>query len=236
MEFITIGYVLIEGVTKVGSLHPSVTYPVFTPTPCVCNLHPSTDAFSWAVARGSYIADLGIEGLELQEFQASVDKLYDDGFWGLGATFTNLSEAVKFKNKWFSRDNNVKVFELSILENLLPEFLDEMSPPTSHPKLAPAAVYLAAQAARISKTDTESVLGYEIVGFSPWGDPHTSVCYEIRDGFVEDLHADFNAHGYFASVEVATLAAKQSNEAVGGSVGDAYWVPVRISCLETGVI
>ncbi|WP_146009550.1 hypothetical protein [Deinococcus planocerae] len=226
---IVVGYVLIEGHSRTEWMHSSVPETVYTPTECVCTLHPSNLALTWmedSQTKTVYMEGLRLDQEERQKFQAEVDKLCNDSLWGTDGVFSEYMPAANFLNRWFQGRPDVGLYELSIPDDLLPSFLDATAPPASNTLLT--GKHLAAQKAALPFPGTKA-LGFEVWGVQPWGDMHTSVCYDVRDGFVRDLGATFNRWGLLPTLELAREAAIMNNDAEGGSVGDSYWFPIQIA-------
>ncbi len=173
---------------------------------------------------------LGFDDDQLVEYCIEVDDLFDRKLWGLDSVFSNLRVAQGFKEKWFENRYDVKMFEIAIPRDLLANFIEVVSPPEEN--AAQNGSYFASLAAQPSSS--ESGLGYEIVGVTAWSDMHTSVCYAVREDFIKDIDAKFNALGFFESFATARLAVDiNNNQSDGGTVGEAEWFPVKMYACQT---
>lgn len=217
---ISVGYVLLEGMPRKGWMHPSVPETVFSPTPCVCVLHPVSDALTYLEKtdeQRAYLEKLKLESETFTNFLSDVEKLFDESLWGLDGVFADRKAALDFQHTWFRGDTNVRLFELSLPVNLLPEFLEAVAPPMLN--AVPSGKYLAAQRAGSAVVGTD-VLGFEVWGVQEWGEMHTSVCYGVRDDFISALGIEFNDLGLLNSLDLAHRGADLKNLEDGGSVGD----------------
>ncbi|WP_407539711.1 hypothetical protein Q0M94_16305 [Deinococcus radiomollis] len=116
--FLVIGYAIIAGEKKSEYMHSSVADPVFSPSKCVCTFHPSNESLTWIDSDQTYLKSLVLSEVDLIEYRLEVDKLFDSGIWGFDALFTDLLAAQAFKNRWFLGISSVRLFEMSIPEDL----------------------------------------------------------------------------------------------------------------------
>lgn len=233
---IVVGYALIEGYARTAWMHSSVPETVYTPTECVCTLHPSNVALTWvgdSKLKTDYLEGLRLDQKETREFQAEVDMLCNHSLWGTDGVFVEYRPAADFLNRWFRERSDVRLCELSIPDDLLPGFLNATAPPGEN--AMPTGKYLAAQKAVLTLPNTK-ILGFEVWGVQPWGDMHTSVCYDVRDRFNRELGVTFNELGLLPTLELARKAATINDDAEGGSVGDSAWFPIQMAKLPVDLV
>jgi hypothetical protein len=231
IEFIVIGYALIEGANRTEYMHHSVPDVVFTPTTCVCTIHPSPEAVTWMDNATNYLTNLGFSDDQLVDYRCEVDDLFEERLWGFDSIFSSLNAIKAFRDKWFKSKRNVKLIEIAIPEQRLADFRKAVAPPESN--AAHNGTHFASIVLEMNALNLH--VGYEIIGVSAWNEIHTSVCYDVREDFVRDLSATFNQSGFFDSFEIADLAAEKNNNMNGSPVGDVYWFPVRISIMASDI-
>ncbi|GGR24902.1 hypothetical protein [Deinococcus ruber] len=226
-EFVSIGFIIIQSSPKKPFMHESVCNPVFTPTRCVCFLHPQNEALTWDDKNSEYLENLNLNKDSLEEYRRQVDDLLTNERWGFDSVISDIDSAVGFYKRWFSERDDVRLFEMAIPKEFCEDFQLTVSPPTDNS--APSGVWLAIKASK--KPNFKNYIGFEVIGYEGWSTRHTSVCYETREGFVKGLQITFNDLGLFNTLQDAKAAAQMNNNAEGGSVGDVCWYPIRFAVM-----
>lgn len=234
-DFVVIGYMIIQGCPLLKTPRPEYPPVLYTPTSCICTLHPDDDVLPWitnAAERNEiYRQHLDLSLEDLIDIQSATDAALEASAWGLDAVFADQETATQFFDPFFRKHADLRLIELSIRHMDLPEFLEATAPMTDSTgaQFSARGMHLAAQHKRSAAVDGRE-LGFETVGVNSSGDTHTSICYEVRGGF-EQKGIVFNVDGFLAQVQHAVAGAQMNNDAEGGTVGDASWFAVRVADL-----
>ncbi|UQN10557.1 hypothetical protein [Deinococcus sp. QL22] len=232
-DFVVIGYMIIEGTTDTQQPRPELRGVVYTPTSCVCPLHPHADVLSWRQPapelHEQYRQQLEMSLDDFIEFQEATERAFEAAEWGLDAVFVRRSTAAHFFKRFFIQRAQTRLMELSIRSLDLPAFLKATAPVvgSSAEQYEVRAMHLAAVRQEPAATDGQ-LLGFEVVGVNAHQDTHTSVCYAVREGF-EQAGITFNSEGYLTCVDQAAKGARINNDEGRNPVGDASWFAVRLA-------
>ena len=224
---------IIEGYTFPEGQRPELRGLVYTPTSCVCALHPHHDVLSWVQdapeLNERYRQQLGMSLDEFIQFQDATESALDGSEWSLDAVFVHRSSATSIFERFFVRRANIRLMQLSIRGMDLAAFREATAPliGPSGERYGTRAMHLAALRHLPAAMDGQLV-GFEVVSVDPHSETHTSVCYAVREGF-EQAGLTFNDNGYLANIDDAVLGAQMNNSAPGGSVADAQWFAVRMA-------
>lgn len=232
-DFVVIGYMIIQGRTLLKTPRPEYPPVLYTPTSCICTLHPDHDVLPWitntAERNEIYRQHLDLSLEDLIDLQNATDAALEASAWGLDAVFADRETATQFFDRFFKKQVHLRLMELSIRHMDLPEFLEATAPMTDSTgaQFGARGMHLAAQHRRSAAVEGRE-LGFETVGVNSSGETHTSVCYEVRGGF-EQAGIVFNVDGFLAQVQHGVAGAQMNNDAEEGAVGDAYWFAVRVA-------
>ncbi|ULH18248.1 hypothetical protein MF271_22545 (plasmid) [Deinococcus sp. KNUC1210] len=232
-DFVVIGYMIIEGYTFPNPSRPELAGVVFTPTSCVCTLHPQPDTVPWVHAakerNEQYRQRLGMNPDDFRTLQEATEAVLNADEWGFDAVFVHHLTATHFLEQFFLDRTETRLVELSVRSVDLPAFLEATAPVTgpSSAVFATRGMHLAALLSLSAAVESQE-LGFETIGVNAFSDTHTSVCYGVRDGF-ERAGITFNAGGYLTTVSQAVQGAQMNDDAEGGAVGDASWFAVRLA-------
>lgn len=224
---------IIEGTTYTKQSRPELRGVVYTPTSCVCQLHPHDDILSWRQnapeLNEQYRQQLEMSLDDFIELQEETETAFEASEWGSDSVFVLRSTATRLFEKFFMQRPQTRLVELSIRRLDVPAFLEATAPMAGlcGEQFAVRGMHLAAL--RQEPTALHGLtLGFEVVGVNAHSDTHTSVCYAVRDGF-EQAGITFNCEGYVTGVDYAVKGAQINDDDGRAPVGDAYWFAVRIA-------
>lgn len=229
-DFVSLGFALVTPHALQGWEDKSVPPVFYTPSTCLCDLYPSSDLLGWQSKEGqlaSHYASLGLSHAEGEALTEHLQTLFDTRLWGLDSIFTELSGARAVARRWLSGIAGLKVLGLELPGDWQLSFLAAFQDGNGK-DICSQGTGFAARAGATAQGGR--VLGFEVLGVSPWSDAHTSACSDVRQDFRAGFGPEFNAHGFLTTLQHAELAAREYMfEADGSGIEDCDWFPVRIS-------
>lgn len=229
-DFVSLGFALVTPHALQGWEDESVPPVFYTPSTCLCDLHPSADLLGWQgkeAQLADHYASLGLSLTEGEALTAHLQTLFDRRLWGLDSIFTELSGARAVARRWLSGRAGLKLLGVELPVNWLASFLAVYEDDNRNDMHGQGRGFAARRAGAAPQGGC--VLGFEVLGVY-WGAGHTSACSDVRQDFRAGFDAQFNEYGFLTTLEQAELAAREYMfEADGSGIEDCDWFPVRIS-------
>jgi hypothetical protein len=228
VEFYLGGYYLIEGSPIENWMsHELLPSQIFTPSSCICNLHPEDICLSWMngedKVRAAYRKKLGITKKQFIELQGDVDALFNQEKYGWLQVFSEIKEARKYYQNWLVDIPNIKLVAIAVNGEHRNIFLNEEKQEGEN-----AGSYGIWQILKKKQPIdiTQGLLGYEVLGFE-MGGFHSFICNSLENEFSEKLGISLNNHGLIQKYSEASKAADYTQMPSVGSE-PALWQPWAI--------
>ena len=228
MEFYVGGYYLIEGTSiKEWMNHDLLPSQIFTPSSCICNLHPEDICLSWVKGdkkvKEEYRAKLGITKEQFAELQKNIDESFNKEKYGWLQVFIEVEDARRYYNHWLSNQPDIKLIAIALNEEHRGIFLEEEKPEGNN--AGSYGNWLSLQNG-VTIDMGEGLLGYEVLGFE-MGSFHSFICNSLENDFFEKLGIRFNNRGLISTYSEASKAADYAQDPEVGAE-PALWQPWAI--------
>lgn len=228
MEFFIGGYYLIEG-TPIKRWMNNEILPeqIFTPSSCICDLHPEELCLSWVggdkKAKASYRDKLNLTKAQFEQLQNEVDIGFESEKFGWPQVFIDLEEAQLFRRRWLRHLTDIKLIAIATSSQHRDIFLSEERPQGEN---AGANGNWLALNQKLKIDVNPGLLGFEVLGYEPGGF-HSIICNSLENDFSKVLGIRFNRYGLIDDFDKADNAASYAqNPEVGAE--PALWQPWAI--------
>lgn len=225
MKFYVGGYYLIEG-TATKKWMRRILFPplIFTPSSCICDLHPEDICLSWVSGdKAAYQEKLGLTNEQFKELSHNCDDSFNREKYGWRQMFLDLEEARWYCHQWLNRLPNIKLVAIATTKEHREKFLEE----EKHKPNNRGAYGNALALKQMHLIDVrDGLLGYEVLGFED-GSFHSFICYSFENDFSEKLGIQLNENGLPPKFEEAYKAAEYVQGRKVGT-GAVLWQPWAI--------
>jgi len=228
MEFFIGGYYLVEGTPiKKWMNHDLLPKQIFTPSSCICDLHPAELCLSWVnsdkTSKSVYRDKLKLTKSQFEHLQHEVDFGFESEKFGWPQVFIEVEEAQLFRKRWLSHLNNIKLIAIATTNQHREKFLSEEG--LQEQNAGTSGNWLALNRKMIIEVEP-GLLGFEVLGFE-LGGFHSFICNSLENDFSKVLKIQFNANGLIGDFKKAEQAATYAkNPKVGAE--PALWQPWAI--------
>jgi len=200
---------------------------IFTPSSCICNLHPEDICLSWVTDRNetitAYTKKLSITKEQFEELQENIDSSFNTNKYGWIQMFLEVDEARKYYKKWLTNIPDIKLVAIATSKEHREIFLTEEK--SEGENLGACGNWLMLEKG-VSIDINQGLLGYDVLGFDVCAF-HSFICNSLENDFAEKLGIKFNKSGLISSFSEATIAADYAqNPDVGAET--ALWQPWAI--------
>lgn len=228
MDFYIGGYYLIEGTSiKDWMNHDLLPSQIFTPSSCICDLHPDDICLSWVTVdkkvKAAYREKLGITKDQFVKLQEDVDESFNGDKYGWQQVFIEVEEARKYYRKWLTKIPNIKLVAIAASKKHRDTFLAEEKQEGEN--AGSYGNWLALQK-ELSIDMSQGLLGFEVLGFE-MGGFHSFICNSLENDFSNKLGIKFNDYGLISSYSEASKAADYAQDPDVGAE-PALWQPWAI--------
>lgn len=200
---------------------------IFTPSNCICNLHPDSHCLSWVRKDvkeiNGYQKRIKLPDDDFNSLCQDCNKYFEENKYGWVNMFLDLECLHYIKNKYFNNIDNLKILAISTTQQYMDDFLQEETPPENHGESGVYTMLKIKEEIDIQK----KFRGYEILGFE-YGSFHSFICNGLEKELNGKLGINFNSNGLIDNYKDACKAAEHVNNS-GVGAEPVLWQPWAIN-------
>ncbi|HPN70105.1 MAG TPA: hypothetical protein PLZ32_11315 [Saprospiraceae bacterium] len=173
---------------------------IYTCSECINDHILDVWSYSWTSDNNEQLDEIKknyfLTDQQIDEIRNWVDNKFNDNKIGFLNVFTDLATAIEYKNRFFSRLDDIKIFALYFDTNERADILEEFKPQSE--KMGDIGLRLTLLK-EIEENENEVFIGFDYIGIEFGGSFHTFHCHDIGKELSEKFGLTLNNLGLFES-------------------------------------